>query len=809
MPDGLASPPLTGPIEDGRIRLAHQRDRQDWVCDQCVVANLVRRPDGSHVAFDGNLLFDWAKASGTIYQAELQRLLTLELGVAWAPDRNGTREMVGLGHDVLRAFSKRSVMIEAELEASGARYESPAARMRADDAASLATRPAKDRSLTPSLLVERWRDEAAELGIDSAVTLEAALVGRSSPRPLDPAEVTAALVDPETGLCATEARFTEAHVYEHVAAQSAGRWTTAEITTMASDFLASEHVVRLSAGDRRRPPEWSTVAHRALEDAVLEHLSVLAARPSPAIDPERVEDAIAAEERLGADQAAAVRALCGAGADLRSMIAPAGFGKTTAVHAAAAACTAAGRPVLGVATTNQAVAGLRAVGLSASTIARLRFDLTQRPLAPGTVVVLDEVSQVSTRDAATVLEAVAATPGASLWCLGDPRQAPAVGAGGLGAEVTRLGAEGAIVAPRLVTNHRQRDAADRDALGELRAGRAASSQAIRSEHGWEHEEATPFATREAMAEAVVADVAAHGAEAVAVLAVSHADCEDLADRIRARLAAGGHLGGPSLSGPAWGAGPDRSYAVGDRVLLTPSPATPACTTARPARWWPSTTRACGWPSTAPGRSPCRRRSWLAAGATGTPTSPMRGPARSTARRAGRGRRCTCWARPTSTPWWAIPTRAGAGRRPTPGTPRRWRWPTTAVWSPTSAAPPRRCWPVCAASPSPPSPPPTTRGFSTPACGPSATATWPCSTPPRPIAPASCAAPRTTPGRRRGRPGWPPTSWPGPRSACGPAGPCPACAVRGAGSAPMPRPPYRSPATPPSGQEPAARRRGGG
>lgn len=94
--------------------------------------------------------------------------------------------------------------------------------------------------------------------------------GRGSGCSGDPVDVTAALVDPETGLCATEARFTEAHVYEHVAAQSAGRWTTAEITTMASDFLAAGHVVRLSAGDHRRPPEWSTVAHRALEDAVLE-----------------------------------------------------------------------------------------------------------------------------------------------------------------------------------------------------------------------------------------------------------------------------------------------------------------------------------------------------------------------------------------------------------------------------------------------------------------------------------------------------------------------------------------------------------
>jgi hypothetical protein len=88
-----------------------------------------------------------------------------------------------------------------------------------------------------------------------------------------------------------------------------------------------------------------------------------------------VASAITAEPRLGPDQADAVRALCGPGPALRSLISPAGFGKTTAVHAGAVAAAAAGRPVLGVATTNQAVGELRAVGIEAVTIARLGIDL--------------------------------------------------------------------------------------------------------------------------------------------------------------------------------------------------------------------------------------------------------------------------------------------------------------------------------------------------------------------------------------------------------------------------------------------------
>ncbi len=41
-----------------------------------------------------------------------------------------------------------------------------------------------------------------------------------------------------------------------------------------------------------------------------------------------------------------------------------------------------------------------------------------------------------------------------------------------------------------------------------------------------------------MADAVCADIDSYGAEQVAALVVSHTDAEDLADRIRARLADG-------------------------------------------------------------------------------------------------------------------------------------------------------------------------------------------------------------------------------------------------------------------------------
>jgi conjugative relaxase-like TrwC/TraI family protein len=536
----------------------------------CLVPNLVERAvDSRFVALDGGPLHDWCRAGGSVYQNELQRLLSLRLGVVWGPDRNNTREMVGFTQAQLRTFSKRTAQIEAELEHQGATYESPALRMRADDEVSLATRPAKDQSLTPSLLAGRWRQEATQLDMRLGEDLDGAVCWREPDlAPPGWQEVTTALMDEETGLCARSARFTEADAVEQLCAMSGGRLTVAEITEMAHRFLASELAVRLTPaadGGRRRPAEWSTAAHRALEDQVLALLDRLAASPVTPVRREAATLALAGDDRLGADQVEAVRVLTGEGGALRTVLAPAGYGKTAMAHAAASAATADGRPVLAVATTAKAVAELTEAGLAARTIAQLRLDLAAAGLAPGTVVVLDEISQTPTRDAQAVLASVAGCRDGMLWVLGDPRQSQPVAAGGVADEIQRRAEASTIPAGRLGVNRRQVEAGDRQALSLLRSGRAAESQQLRAERGWEHEHLTPWQTREAMADAVCAAISIHGAEEVAALAVSHVDAEDLADRIRWRLTAGGVLSGPPLAGPGWGA--EGEYRAGDRVLL--------------------------------------------------------------------------------------------------------------------------------------------------------------------------------------------------------------------------------------------------
>ncbi len=684
----------------------------------CLVPNLVRRKtDGRYVAFDAGPLFDWCRAAGSVYQNELQRSLSLRLGVAWGPDCHNTREMLGFSRAQLRAFSKRSAQIEAELEAKGALYESPALRMQADDEASLATRTRKDHSLTPTLLQGRWLEEAAAVGMATGPGLEKAVCWKE-PATGAPGwdEVAAALVSPETGLCSRLARFTAADVVEHVCAISGGRLSVEEVVIMAERFLASELVVRLTPDvdeGRRRPAQWSTAAHREMEDRTVALMGSLTGRQLPAVTGAVLEAALAAAPGLGEDQAAAVRVLAGKGGGLRAVLAPAGYGKTTMLHSAAQAATGDGRPIVAVATTARAVAELAGAGLEATTIARLRLDLGSGPLAAGTVVVLDEVSQTPTHEVETVLAAVDACPCGSLWVLGDPRQSQPVGAGGVADHIERLANAGVIPVARLTVNRRQVDLADQEALGLLRRGDAAGSQQVRSEHGWEHELATPGETRRAMADAVCTDIGRYGALLVAVLVVSHTDAEDLGDRIRARLAATGTLTGPALVGP--GGRPSGSTRPGTGSSSTPAavPRAARSSTAPPPRSPVPTATA--WPS---GSTPagqlqaCRRRSSRAPVRTVRPTSRTPGRGRWTGHRAAPGKPATCSAAAPWTPIGVTPASPVLASPPTPGTPPGWWSSTTAASWPTSGTRLNRWrtrWP---ASPTRPWPPAGTPGCST-------------------------------------------------------------------------------------------------
>src|SRR6266545_2870562 len=159
-----------------------------------IVANRVQGPDGRWTALDGRDLWDHRLAADAIYRGAYQRALSRSLGVAWTDaDRWGNREVAGVPAELLRAFSKRADAIDLEVE----RLEAQG-RVRTPKLVKWvvhATRQAKQHE-TPATLLERWRAEAAEHGVD-APTMLRDVVGRR--RDTDPAGATTTSPDHDSG----------------------------------------------------------------------------------------------------------------------------------------------------------------------------------------------------------------------------------------------------------------------------------------------------------------------------------------------------------------------------------------------------------------------------------------------------------------------------------------------------------------------------------------------------------------------------------------------------------------------------------
>jgi hypothetical protein len=162
-----------------------------WSTPHLVVANRVQGPDGRWTALDGRDVYRHRRAADAVYRAALQRELTRSLGVAWTDaDRHGNREVRGMPGELVRAFSKRTEQVNAEVERleSSGRLRTP----RLVKWAVHATRKAKEHE-APETLYARWRAEAAERGTDPDALVRG-VTGRVAARERDqaPSEALAA-----------------------------------------------------------------------------------------------------------------------------------------------------------------------------------------------------------------------------------------------------------------------------------------------------------------------------------------------------------------------------------------------------------------------------------------------------------------------------------------------------------------------------------------------------------------------------------------------------------------------------------------
>jgi conjugative relaxase-like TrwC/TraI family protein len=380
-----------------------------------LVANLVKCSDGRWSAVDGRRIYAHAKTAGYLYEARLRAELTASFGFEWTPIRNGISDVAGVPAVVCRAFSRRRVEIEAEMERRG-NWTAAAAQ-----AAALETRRSKDRLIDARRLMPEWRARAEANGL--SVDLVAGLFHRRHALELDFATVREAydrLASPH-GLTRAWSSFSRRDAIRALCEQlpAGSRVASKAIEQLADGFLASERAAPL-LGTSRPPGDplrrsdgrvapllqderrYSTPDLLAIEQRIV-GVAVGNARLRVGLATDHaVEATLGRRPFLAAEQTSMVRRLTQGGGQIVAVVGKAGSGKTTALSAAREAWAASGLRVIGVAVARRAARELQeSAGIPSTSLAGLLLELRRGgscALALGAVVVLDEASMASSRD---------------------------------------------------------------------------------------------------------------------------------------------------------------------------------------------------------------------------------------------------------------------------------------------------------------------------------------------------------------------------------------------------------------------------
>jgi len=533
-----------------------------------VVANLARRSDGRYIALDGTALYRHAKTGGFLYQAELRARLTEYLGVEWGPVKNGAADIRGVPTAVIDHFSKRRAQIVEALEGRASR----SARSAQD--AALRTRPAKERAVDLAQLVREWAAVAAELGLGRSEldALTDRVTERHQPERAELAELAERLSGPG-GLTRRASSFDRRTTIQAFCESHSHGATARRMEHLADRFLDSRHVLSLEGQPmlvgpdtiRRRDgrlvvrsdgPRYTTPDMLRREAGLVSGAAARMGEGAGTADAGDVAQALAARRGLGVEQEAMVRSLTQSGDGVQVVRAAAGTGKTYALDGAREVWEASGYRVVGATLSARAACELRDIGgIDSTTVAQLLSDLERGyGFIDRNVVVVDEAGMVGTRQLETIAAACAAA-GAKLVLVGDDRQLPEIDAGGgFRGLAERLGA------CELREVRRQRDAADRAALQDLRDGRPADWLRSADERG----QLVVERGSDAQYEHLVSDWW-HGREGLEhgdamILAPTREAAAALNERARAYMRQAGRLGDRELA-----VGDDR-FAVGDRVM---------------------------------------------------------------------------------------------------------------------------------------------------------------------------------------------------------------------------------------------------
>ncbi len=436
------------------------------------------REDDRIVAVASRPIFRSARELGAFYRAALAEELAREgYAIEQGTGKDGRYfEIERVPRELCEAFSGRSREVAGAAERFRARYGRAPER---GELRNLALENRRSKALTTRSDLQRaWAETGRRHGFgpDEAVRL----VG-SSERP----EAEHAIED------RVEAKLTEQHaVFEErdlravVLEQAAGELAPDEALAVARGMVRDRRVLTLEGG------QMTTLAVRAQEQAIerrARQLSQPASRDVGGVARKHAAREVA--ERIGgplsAEQHHALEILTGP-ERAAVLVGPAGTGKGVVIDAAARAEQHAGRKTIGI-----AVSGSTAERLGADSPALAGQTLTLDSLVArantGTVhvshdttIILDEAGMVDHKRL-DGLTALVERSGAKLIAVGDGKQLPSIGPGGMFDRLTNHAPTA-----ELANIHRTKDPADQRAWQALRAGEPERAMAHYASRGQLH-----------------------------------------------------------------------------------------------------------------------------------------------------------------------------------------------------------------------------------------------------------------------------------------------------------------------------------
>jgi hypothetical protein len=478
------------------------------------VANKVQTLDGRWLSIDGRVLFKATVAASETYNTALEYHLRDRLGVRFTdrPDRDPgkppVREIVGVDPALNQRWSTRRVLIKDRQGVLASRFQrdhgrppTPVEALQLAQQATLETRDAKHEPRTLAEQRATWHIQAAEtLGGPDAI--QAMITRTLNPILITSPEVNAEWVAAraEKVLEAVEERRSTWQSW-HVRAEAQRHVRTAQVPTSKVDRLIELLVTEvlhtrsvslarpddgISEPSALRRSDGSSVYMVAGSELFTsarilqaeQRLVAAAGRTDGrVVDAGTLELALlesaAKGHPLDVGQAGLVRSMCSSGARLQLAIAPAGAGKTTAMHTLVQAWTDSGGQVVGLAPSATAAAQLRdATGAPAETLAKLTWSIHHGELPDwadhidrSTLVIIDEAGMADTLSLDTAVQFIVQR-GGSVRLVGDDQQLAAIGAGGVLRDIQA--SHGAV---RLSELHRFTDPAEAAATLALRDGR--------------------------------------------------------------------------------------------------------------------------------------------------------------------------------------------------------------------------------------------------------------------------------------------------------------------------------------------------